>query len=119
MSIKPGPKMVRPRRLGNSLVATAPHSDNPSLKTLTTQFFLGSFGLSVSQQFGLPPNERTEISEVPVPRPNGGLVPVVGMDFSDWQLRAKSGRLDQALSKKRISALPYLQTFVFSRARMP
>jgi hypothetical protein len=49
VAAKSRPKIVRPRRLGNSLVATAPHSDSPSLKTLATQFFLGSFGLSTSQ----------------------------------------------------------------------
>jgi len=38
VAAKARPKIVRPRRLGNSLVATAPHSDTPSLKTLATQF---------------------------------------------------------------------------------
>jgi hypothetical protein len=31
-------KKVRPRRLGNSFVATAPRSDTPRLKTLATHF---------------------------------------------------------------------------------
>jgi hypothetical protein len=31
-------KKVRPRRLGNSFVATAPRSNTPRLKTLVTHF---------------------------------------------------------------------------------
>jgi hypothetical protein len=38
VAAKARPKTVRPRRLGNSLVATAPYSNTPRLKTLATQF---------------------------------------------------------------------------------